>query len=379
MKKLALVFAAIILTLSILATPVHALDDDFSETATPEISESCDAATGDSVCETDDDGEDNPPDANSSRNLIISEIAARICADATTDCDSAAQKAGAFVEVYNDSDEAFTLSGWKIYYATATATHNYAPDGQTWLADVAPDIAPHAYAAFAGAVGNATDGYVILTDETGATVDIVGYGKAAQAAIKLSPKLNQSLQRCELADATLDGFALYPTPTPNAGVICDDEADDDSAVFANSAPVNNCDGLMLSEIGANLATQFIEIQNVSANDLDITGCEIMTNRSATKFFAFASEVLPAGNFAVVNISDTDLTLTKTTTGTVYLLNSDGSVEIDSVDYANLKAGTSFAKIAGIWQQTFAPTPGSANLAQLLTAAGMEMGVLDNAG
>ena len=303
------------------------------------------------------------PETLSSRDLIISEIAARICPDSLATCTSNEGKVAAFIEVYNNSDRTFMLSGWKIFYATASVTNHYQIGSNTLLATVPALVAPHGYVALSGAVGNATSGYVILENEVGETVDLVGYGAAAQNATNLSPKSNQSLQRCELVDGTLDGFATYDTPSPNAGLTCAGETDTDTT--GNTTPIllNNCDGLILSEIGANLATQFIEVQNISANDLDIAGCRLMTNRSTTKFFTFPQQVLPAGGFTVANIADTNLTLTKTTSGTVYLLNSDGSVEIDSASYANLKADTTFAKIDGAWRQTYAPTPGAANIAQ----------------
>ena len=381
MKKLALVFAAIVLALSILPAPAQALATDLaasgdsSELAIPETPEPCDSAL--TLC-----GADQP--SISSRDLLISEIAARVCPDLASSCTTDEQKAGAYVEIFNAYDAPFNLSGWKIQYKPATTT-------TIWqnLTDITGEIAPQSYQVFAVAVGNASDGWVRLVDELGAPVETVGYGdaKADGLITAPSPKLNRSVQRCEtagvlsnefmLADLTrgqsLTCVSLVPECSYNSALLatdanCQPPCEFDATLLATDAacvppPVNNCDGLVLSEIGANLATQFVEVQNISANDLDITGCEIMTNRSAMKFFAFASEILPPNGFETVNIADTDLTLTKTTTGTVYLLNSDGSTEIDSVDYADLKADTSFAKIDGVWQQTYAVTPNAANVYQ----------------
>jgi len=159
---------------------------------------------------------------------------------------------------------------------------------------------------------------------------------------------------CEYNSAVLENDPACAPPCEfNASILSTD---------ANChSPVNNCDGLILSEIGANLTTQFIEVQNSGNNDLDISGCRIMTNRSTTKFYEFpSSTTLGTGDFLAINISDTNLTLTKTTTGTAYLLNSDGSREIDNVSYTNLKADTSWSLVGDVWQQTYAVTPNAAN-------------------
>ena len=44
-------------------------------------------------------------------------------------------------------------------------------------------------------------------------------------------------------------------------------------------PLNRCDGLGLSEIGANLDEQFIEIVNIKNQDTSISGCKLATNRT----------------------------------------------------------------------------------------------------
>ncbi len=62
----------------------------------------------------------------------------------------------------------------------------------------------------------------------------------------------------------------------------------------------------------------------------------------------------------VPVSKTDLTLTKTTAGTVYVLSSDGSTEVDARSYENLDSASSLALVGGTWQQTFVVTPSGAN-------------------
>jgi hypothetical protein len=80
----------------------------------------------------------------------------------------------------------------------------------------------------------------------------------------------------------------------------------------------------------------------------------------TKFYEFGDENLSPNALKIIKIADTDLTLTKTTTGAVYLLTSDGQDEIDSVQYENLAKNTSWSLIDGEWMQTYAVTWGGVN-------------------
>ena len=126
--------------------------------------------------------------------------------------------------------------------------------------------------------------------------------------------------------------------------------------------LNRCVGLVISEVGANLSEQFIEVYNAGDEAVDLGGCRLLTNRSTTKYFQFGAEELAAGDHRAVMIPDeADLTLTKTTSGTVYLVSEDGLLEVDSVSYANLRADTSWALFADEWHQTYAPTPGEPNV------------------
>lgn len=123
---------------------------------------------------------------------------------------------------------------------------------------------------------------------------------------------------------------------------------------------NFCVGLTLNEIAANNDQQFVEVKNSTAAPIKITGCQLQTNRSS-KTFAFNETTLASGALLSVNLAGTNLTLTKTTSGEVYLLSSDGETKVDEVDYVNLKSGTSFAKFDDGWEQTYNVTPGAENI------------------
>ncbi|MGB3946082.1 MAG: hypothetical protein WBK76_04580 [Candidatus Saccharimonadales bacterium] len=138
--------------------------------------------------------------------------------------------------------------------------------------------------------------------------------------------------------------------------------------FGQIVKPNECQGLALSEIGANLDDddQFIEIYNATNLPIDLTGCILQTNRSVTKQYVLNGIIEP-DTFSIVYIRDTELLLTKTTNGVVYLLSSDGENEMIQVSYDGLATSTSWSLIEGIWQQTYAPTPGSSNQAMEFAA------------
>lgn len=125
--------------------------------------------------------------------------------------------------------------------------------------------------------------------------------------------------------------------------------------------VNPCSGLRLSEIAANTDKQFIEVYNATSGTLDISGCQLQTNRSQTASYIFdLGSVLESGEIRSIYVSQTPLTLTKTTSGTVYLLDSSGTTEVDAQQYSDLKEETSWALVDGEWRQTYELTPGAAN-------------------
>jgi hypothetical protein len=88
---------------------------------------------------------------------------------------------------------------------------------------------------------------------------------------------------------------------------------------------------------------------------------LQTNRSERDSYVFTNgTTLPAHTYLAVPITATPLTLTKTTAGTVYILSSDSTTEVDARSYENLDANTSYADVGGTWQQTFAVTPSGEN-------------------
>lgn len=134
------------------------------------------------------------------------------------------------------------------------------------------------------------------------------------------------------------------------------------SVFPQLPSVQDCSELRINEVAANVASedQFVELVNVASEPVAIGGCMLQTNRSATISYVFPEGILVPGEYKTIYIKDTPLTLTKTTTGEVYLLSSDMQSEADSVEYRDMTADTSLVFIDGVWKQTYQLTPGALN-------------------
>lgn len=242
-----------------------------------------------------------------------------------------------YVKVHNTSTGTLDLAGLRL--RTGTIGQN-ATSSNTML--LGGTLAPGGYGVFPMSLTN-SGGWVWLEDSYGVMQyqdTTVGYGDA-------SSKKGQAWAQ----DAATGQWrwTRYPTPydTPNR--------------FTDGQPINSCSALRLSEIGANVSRQFIELYNIAAEPVSLKGCQLQTNRSTETSYVFGEQMLAPGEFATIYIPDTPLSLTKTTTGTVYLLSSDSQTEVDARSYENLSENTSYALVDGVWQQTFVMTPGAANV------------------
>lgn len=270
-----------------------------------------------------------------------------------------------YVTMTNHSSSQLNLAGWQIQYAGA----GFLPTdcgGSTWTRSkpLTGTLDPHQSVTITISMKDAGEGSVRILDDTAYVHDMVGWGAAAcfeGRPVSVVPANDKSLLRLAGCDGTF------------ASVDSDDNAADfvigvsltrpelsECSIPPEPVTVNYCQGLRLTEIGANRDEQFIELQNTTTSPLDITDCQVQTNRSLTKSVVFAPQTLTPSEYIVITIKDSPLTLTKTTTGTVYLLSSDGKSEIDSQTYNTLVSGTSWAWFDMGWRQTYAATPGGDN-------------------
>lgn len=323
-----------------------------------------------------EDSVDLPKDGSSSDDqtvypsIVISELQVNGSCDGGDWCVGSNVE---FIELYNPNSFNISLNGWKIQ-RQATGD-NSLPTNHVVFGDIGIFAGEYALVSlglvqpeeqilttFTSALNN-NEGSLILVAPDNSIVDIVGWGSKSKSYYSTpaqAPKANQSIQRC-LKDGAL--FTASPRdnsvemliyedigPTPGAGIECTEQP-----------TVNYCEGLKISEVAANLDEQFIELYNSSGEDLMLGGCKVQTNRSSEAFTFDDNAILEANNFVVVLIADTNLTLTKTTSGIVYVVSSDGLVEADTIDYSNLAKGTSWSLVSQLWLQTYTLTPGSENI------------------
>lgn len=242
-----------------------------------------------------------------------------------------------YVKLYNPTNQVIDMSMYRLrtgsYGTAATASNTMQLSGA---------LSPDTYMSF-GLSLSESGNWVWLEDTHGVKL-------YDDSVVNYPPSNGHTQEAWSLHDSNVWRWTRYPTPgsQPNQ--------------FTSGAVINYCSGLRLSEIAANHSSQFIEVYNASNSVIDVSGCQIQTNRSQTKSFIFSeNSSLPPREHRAIKIADTELTLTKTTTGVVYLLDSEGNTEIDAQSYEDLRADTSWALIDNQWKQTYTVTPNALNV------------------
>jgi hypothetical protein len=243
-----------------------------------------------------------------------------------------------YVKIYNPTSDPIDLSDYRI--RTGSQGSNATTSNTAALSGM---LGSGHYISVAMTLSS-SGSWVWLEDNLGVRLydtAVIGYPSSsghAQQAWSLNP-IGNTWQ-----------WTAYPTP-----------GNEPNRFAGGSGTSNPCSGLRLSEIAANTDKQFIEVYNQTGNVLDISGCQLQTNRSQSTSYIFSDgTILASGQLLSVYIAQTPLTLTKTTTGVVYILDSMGTTEVDSQQYSNLKGNTSWALIDGEWRQTYDITPDQAN-------------------
>lgn len=281
-----------------------------------------------------------------------------------------------FVELYNPNNEPLPLTGMLLLYrgsGTSTITLlnlDTLTIGAKQFVVLGHMSPPELVTLkFDNALNNSTgEVYLANAATPNEVIDKVTWGKVSSDNGYMydvnpaqAPPAGNSLQRCfrdgevlysDPRDTSKE-FLVYGNDLPSPGVGVDCEAP------VPKVNVVDCAGIQINEIGANQYDQFIELYNSTDKTIPLAGCMLQTNRS-TDTYVLAQEELSSGEYLSVPIVSTGLTLTKTTSGTVYILSSDGQVENDSQDYSNLVAGTSWSQFSDGWHQTYTPTPGTEN-------------------
>ena len=218
----------------------------------------------------------------------------------------------------------------------------------------------------------------------GEAADLIGWNKAAafeKFAAKIDSKKQNVLQRCIGANVVRDSdnnaddftagneFSLgqfincaapEPPNPPQPSQPSDPSSPPDNP-HEPAVPPNACANIKLTEIGANLDDQFIEIYNAGDTVANLNGCKLTTSNNK-KQYGFGDSELAAHDFLTVNVKEAGLKLGKTT-GTVRILNSSGET-VDEIHYEKLPKNTSWSLVDDDWTATYAFTPGRGNVAEL---------------
>lgn len=312
--------------------------------------------------------DNNPPITPTAAKVVIAQIQVGVSGGSASD---------EYVSLYNNGDEEVDVTGWCL---TNKSSIKFACFNEPGLEYV---LQPGAYIALSttldrpGSKGltvkfdirTASGGHIIAGDNV---ITLLNSRSAAVDAIKWTKNGGYAIERqWDLSQPTKiltgDSAWIWRNSLPHYGYIeAPLECANGSLVYdltqcaVPPEEINLCKGVVISEIGANLDEQFIEIWNSSEESVSLVCCKLQTNRSS-KTYIFSSEaLLESGEYRTILIAETDLTLTKTTTGTVYLLSSDGLTELMSVDYKNLTKDTSWSLFDDGWRQTYEVTPGGKN-------------------
>lgn len=275
-----------------------------------------------------------------------------------------------FVEIQNTTTDDIDISGWTMYYKSAT--------GATWSkkATVATGtLAAGKFWVFASnLVGNTsyssglsqTGGNIQIRDKQAVVVDQFGWGAAnASLGKPASPSdPGQSMYRIYSLDLikmlnTDDNFVDFDlTASPTAGSIPKvDVAEDDPEVAIYPA-------LELSELLPDPASpltdttdEYIEIYNPTANIVDLSGWKLR-DESGDEYLIKNLQIEPLEHLAIY-VTNSKLTLNNTG-DSVVLIDPNGDVVDEAANYGNAEVGLSWIKIANQWQWAEASTPGEIN-------------------
>ncbi|MBI2798539.1 lamin tail domain-containing protein [Candidatus Saccharibacteria bacterium] len=291
-----------------------------------------------------------------------------------------------FVELYNNTNSDIDISGWSLYYKSATGTSwskkATLPSGSViaahgfWL--LASDIA--ANTKFNSGLAQ-TGGNIQLRDSNDSAVDQFAWGNgdsplglAAPAPVTnevLARDFDDATQTMLNSDNNLSDFSLSTTATPGAIPAVEPPNPGDQGVD-DPSPANYA-RIVVTELLPDPASpqvdssdEFIELYNPTGADVDLNGWSLRDGSG--KVFVIKSKTIAAGGYLVLYSKETSITLNNTG-DVISLLAPDGSIGDTTPDYGNAKQGLSWGLVNGEWTWTTSPTPGGVNSAALVDSAG----------
>lgn len=308
-------------------------------------------------------GAATPVLAAGSSSVVISEISMGSSESASDE----------FVELYNNSNEDINLAGWAIYYKSST--------GKTWSKKssltssniihahdyiLVASIRPEADAKLTSGMSQ-TGGVIQVKNNTGTSVDIVGWGTAdtsesqvataAQGGEVIYRSFDDVTQTMQDSDNNFSDFDVSSTETPKLSPAIEIPAPDIATAYPK---------LSLNELFPNPASpqtdtsdEFIELYNPNNVSVDLSGW-ILKDAGGTSHI-IKNKSIPALGYLTITSAESSLSLNNT--GDVILLFSpDNNLVDESADYGDAKEGLTWAVVGYSWSWTVSPTPNAANSA-----------------
>jgi hypothetical protein len=304
-----------------------------------------------------------------------------------------------YVTLYNQSDTPVSLSEWRIEYAKATfpaascsATNwKVANSSAATSISLTDTIDAHSVSkVYTIAINNDAAGTIRILDTSKNIIDLLGWGTTTSPAVctksAQAPMLttNNSLTRYLTCDSSVpidtginaNDFTLNSLPVAgNLGTIkapqcappvtpitpSTPSGTDEEPVVTNGA----CQNVTISELlpnpaGTDSGHEFIELHNTTSAVNNLSGCSLQTSASSTKSFDLGTITLAANEYYSLSDTDSGLTLSNASGGTVWLL--DSTQEIQAVSYpADMEDDTVWTIADGQWGLSYTPTPAAANI------------------
>ncbi len=287
---------------------------------------------------------------------------------------TAASASDEFVELYNNSSVDADISGWSLYYKSAT--------GKTWSkkATIGPSatLKAHNFWVLASEIAAntplssglaQTGGNIELRDGQDASMDRLAWGSGDNALGQPTPApASDEVLFRGYADAThtmvntdnnFNDFSLTTTASPGAITVTlpNPPGDGDPGTYAP---------LVINELLPNPASpltdnsdEFIELYNPTSTTVDLAGWSLRD--ASGKVFELKGQTIEANGYLSLPSSETAISLNNSG-DEVELIAPNGSVADRSADYGTAKEGLSWGLVGGAWTWTVSPTPGAPNSA-----------------
>lgn len=275
-----------------------------------------------------------------------------------------------FVEIYNSTETDIDITGWSMYYKSATGT--------SWTKKATVTIGSIKSKAFwvfsANLEGNTafssglsgTGGNIQIRDKAGNIVDQFGWGNA-NASLGTPASISsagQSMYRVYDFEKTVFinndnnfvDFDIAEKPTPSKVPIIELPGEDTEPEIYPKLELSELfpdpNGSLIDS-----SDEFVEIFNPNTEEVDLTGWKIHDESGSE--YLIKDIVVPPNSRVAIYTKLSKITLNNTG-DVIQLIDPNGKIADESADYGSAEPGLSWSKIDGLWYWAVSATPGAIN-------------------